>query len=128
MISYPSSVPVRQVRNQAITAADFYPTLLELCDIPLPDVKLDGKSLLPILDSPQAPSHHDVMHWQWQKNWAVRRGDWKLIATGDKLFLGNLAEKEPERTDHSEDQPELVAELKALHEAWLKEVQPTQER
>jgi arylsulfatase A-like enzyme/trehalose utilization protein len=124
MISFPPKLPKNTVRDQAITAADIYPTVLELCNVPLPEVKLDGQSLLPIINSPKTPTHHKVMHWQWHKNWAVREGDWKLISTGNKLFLGNLADEQPEETNHAEEHPETVQKLKSLHEEWVKNVQP----
>lgn len=125
MISFPSKLPKGQVRDQAITAADFLPTVLELCDVPLPEVKLDGQSLLPIIKSAKTPSHHKVMHWQWRDNWAVREGDWKLISTGDNLFLGSLADEQPEETNHAEEKPDVVERLKTLHDEWVKEVQPS---
>ena len=69
----------------------------------------------------------------------MREGDWKLIANGrdttgessprpkregklDKIFLGNLTEKEPEFKNHAKEQPEMVARLTRLHEEWLKDV------
>ncbi len=126
IISCPDLLPKRQVRNQAITAADFYPTVLELCDVELPDAKLDGSSLMPIIKSAKAKSHHDVMHWQWQKNWAVRQGDWKLVSMGKRLFLGKLTGQEPEMKNHASEQPELVKQLTELHEAWAEEVTPAE--
>ena len=124
MISYPAELPRGQVRDQAVSAMDIMPTVLELCNVRLPEAKFDGQSLLPIIHSAQAPSHHQVMHWQWQNKWAVREGDWKLVAVGKNLFLGNLADEEPEATNHAEDQPEIVERLKSLHEQWAKQVQP----
>lgn len=125
MISYPARLPKRATRDQAITAMDIYPTILELCEVTRPDVELDGQSLVPIIESGNAPSHNQVMHWQWNKNWAVREGDWKLVSTGDKLFLGNLTDEEPEAVDHADEQPDLVEKLKVLHEKWAAEVTPT---
>ena len=124
MISFPSKLPKGQVRDQVISATDIMPTILQLCDVPLPDAKLDGHSLLQIIKSPHTPSHHEVMHWQWNKNWAVRDGEWKLISTGNNLFLGNLADEEPESINHAQEQPEIVERLTTLHDAWANEVQP----
>jgi arylsulfatase A-like enzyme len=124
MISYPPRVPKNTVRHQAMTAADIYPTVLELCNVPLPKVKLDGQSLLPMIKSPKTPSHHKIMHWQWAKNWAVREGDWKLISTGSKFFLGNLADENPEQKNHAKEHPQRVQRLESLHEEWGKDVQP----
>jgi arylsulfatase A len=125
MISFPSKLPKGQVCGQAVTAADIFPTVLDLCDVPLPDVQFDGQSLLPIIKSPEAPSHHRVMHWQWQNRWAVREGDWKLISTGkEELFLGNLADEKPEAADYAKERPEIVKRLTALHKQWAESVQP----
>ena len=121
LLPIPAELPKGAVRDQAITAADWYPTLLELCGVKLPDVTLDGASLLPIiLDN--RPSHHEVMHWQWQNRWAVRKEDWKLIQQGKNVFLGNLSDAEPERKNYAEEEPGLVKELRALHEAWAREI------
>ena len=122
VISFPPSIPKGKVRDQAITAADFYPTILDLCNVPLPERKLDGASLLPIIESPKTPTHHKVMHWQWHKSWAVREGDWKLISTGNNLFLGNLADEQPEEKDYVKEKEEVVDRLKSLHDEWAKDV------
>jgi len=124
IISYPERLPKRQVRDQAITAADFFPTVLELCDVELPAAELDGQSLLPMIKKAKSKSHHKVMHWQWQNKWAVRRGDWKLIYNGTELFLGNLSDENPEEKNHAAGEEKTVQQLQALHEAWVKEVQP----
>ena len=140
IISYPAKLPRNIVRDQAITLADFYPTILDLCRLPAPDSKLDGKSLIPIIKSRSVPSHHKVMHWQWQNIWAVREGNWKLISNGRdttdkwqghpepqrsiaKVFLGNLADDQPEFKNHAKDHPDIVRRLTKLHEEWAREVQ-----
>ena len=128
ILSFPGRVPEGAVRDQAVLAADFLPTICELCGVPLPKVTLDGRSLAAVLRSPDAPSPHKVMHWQWQQNWAVREGDWKLISTGRggkrTLFLGRLADERPEQENHAADRPEIVKRLAQLHEEWVKEVTP----
>ena len=39
VISFPKLIGEGEVRDQAVLNADFFPTILELCDIPLPDRK-----------------------------------------------------------------------------------------
>lgn len=124
IISWPGKIPAAAVRGQAVAAQDWFPTIAELCHVPLPEVKLDGKSIVPILQSADAPGHHRVMHWQWQGSWAVRDGDWKLIGReGKPTHLGNLSEPEPEKINHRSDEPEIAERLLGLHDAWLKEVE-----
>jgi len=146
VISLPGRIPQGQVRNQMVWNGDFFPTILETCNLPLPDGKIDGKSLWPILRSAKAPSPHKVMHWQWEKQWAVRKGDWKLIVNGrdttglhtigvqkhrpmygaegrmEPVFLGNLADDLPESKNYADERPDIVKRLTKLHEAWAKDV------
>jgi len=126
IISYPARVPQGQVRDQIITAMDWYPTVLELCGVKKPEPDLDGHSLLPILGSESAPTPHKVLHFQWHKQWAVRQGDWKLIGRDDReqVSLHNLADEEPEVTNYAKQKPEIVARLGKLHADWAEEVMP----
>jgi len=135
ILSYPAKLPRGVVRGQAITAMDWYPTILELADVALPaGVELDGHSVLPLVESESAPTPYSIMYWQWQKGWMVREGDWKLIVNGtrginrpklDKIHLANLADPQPERKNHAAEKPELVQRLTKLHEEWSREVTPT---
>ena len=124
IISYPKRLPVATVRDQAITACDWYPTVLDLCKVELPKVTLDGASLLPIILD-DAPTHHKVLYWQWQSRWVVREGDWKLLGNRDKPSqLLNLADEQPERKNYIKEKAELVERLLALHVKWREEVTP----
>ena len=105
---------------------DWFPTVLDLCGITqqAEAPQFDGHSMVRIISDPLAPSSHEILHFAWGKNWAIRRGDWKLIGTHNamtnspRLSLHHLAEPAPEVKDHAEEQPQLVSELTALHEAW----------
>ena len=121
----PARLPQGAVRNQAVTAADWLPTVAELCGVPLPNVTLDGRSLMPIIRSADAPTHHKVMHWQWNVKWAVREGPWKLIGAKDQpQWLGNLDDEEPEAANYLEQKPSIVERLHALHNEWAADVTP----
>ncbi len=125
IISYPARLPQGEVRDQAITAMDWMPTVLELCNVPLPDVELDGSSLLPAIKSAATKSSYQVLHWQWGNRWAVREGEWKLLGRDDKgRSLHNLKDLQPEKKNYLEEKPELVDHLQDMHNEWAKDVQP----
>ena len=133
IISFPRGLPRGEVRDQAITAMDWYPTILDLCGVDVPKgVKLDGHSVLPLIRDAKAPTPYKVMHWQWANKWAVREGDWKLIGINRKrndkinvlMTLGNLADAKPEEKNYAKQKPDIVRRLRALHEAWAREVTP----
>ncbi|MDH3584681.1 MAG: sulfatase-like hydrolase/transferase [Phycisphaerae bacterium] len=124
IISYPGKLPGGEVRDQAITAMDWFPTVLELCGVDPPKTPRDGRSLLPVIRSASAPTPHPVLYFQWHRQWAVREGDWKLIGHADrtKASLHNLAEQEPEKTNHAQTHPQVAARLRQLYQAWAKDV------
>lgn len=140
ILSFPGRIPEGEARDQAISNMDFFPTILELCDIPLPAYEVDGKTLEPVLQSKSAPPPHRAFHWMWQEQWAIREGDWKLIGNGrdttglgskhaprkdmGELYLANLADSPPESVNHAAKRPQIVARLKKQHEEWLEQVTP----
>ncbi|MDP7204657.1 MAG: hypothetical protein QGH11_03755, partial [Pirellulaceae bacterium] len=112
-----------------ITTMDWFPTLLRLCQLPAPAVKLDGKDILPVIRDPDTSSPHTRFFFQWQKNWAVRDGEWKLIRTQGRqagapevFTLHHLAGDAPEVTDHAVDHPEIVTHLQQLYNDWAADV------
>ena len=120
IISYPGRLPRGIVRDQAVIGADWYPTILELCKVPLPNVTLDGRSVLPLIESASNPSPHKVMHWAWINKWAVREGPWKLIGRkGKAKQLLRLDDPAPEKINYIKEKPQLVKHLQQLHEKWL---------
>jgi len=128
IISFPAKLPQGETRDQIVTSMDWLPTVMELCDIDpkKKDPKLDGYSVLPLIRSGKAePGYGDLLHFQWHTQWAVRKGEWKLIGRGTKAsFLGNVNDEQPERKNYAKEKPELVARLLEMHQKWSAEVKP----
>lgn len=134
-ISWPGKLKGGEVRGQMSVCADWMPTLAELCDIDLDQTDLDGRSLLPVIKDPNAPSvHEDGFIWLHGNNqWAARKGKWKLLGNPvdksnkapltdkDTLFLVDLEADPGEMTNLAAQYPDKVNELKAQFEAWLAE-------
>ncbi len=139
MIAWPGTLPAAAVRHQLVHSCDWLPTLAELCNIDLPALDLDGRSLLPVLHSADAATPHDALHWQTGGRgglqWAVRQGDWKLVVNGRDngagmnretsvpLWLSNLADDPGEQINLAQEHPEIVQRLTALHETETKRQQ-----
>ena len=125
MLIFNGYFPQGETRDQAVTAMDWMPTILELAGIEKPKVKFDGASLVPMLKDKATPSHYDDIHWQWGKKWAVRQGDWKLLGEGDKaLSMHSLADDQPEEKNYLRNRPVIAKKLHQLHRDWAKEVAP----
>lgn len=128
ILRFPGEVPPGETRNQIVTAMDWFPTMLNLCGVDLPDHKLDGHSLLPLIRSTKASSRHHILHFQWQERWAVREGDWKLIRekpakqSPGGLTLRRLSGDSPEVEDFTARKPEIVKRLLSHHNDFVKDV------
>lgn len=132
IISYPAKLPQGEVRGQAVTIMDWYPTILELCQLKFTDVtSLDGRSVMPLINDAAAAAAHPQLFWQWQNGWAVREGDWKLISDGslglgrpklDPIMLTNLSDPAPEAKNYASEMPAMVERLMQLHETWAADV------
>lgn len=139
IVSLPGVIPEGQVRDQLVTGCDWLPTIADFCGVALPDGRLDGRSIKPLILDGTLPSPHE--HWYWRlgrgakPQWVVRRGDWKLLGNprdtsnrapltkDDSLFLVNLAEDIGETTNVARQHPELVEELKQVHLEYEREME-----
>lgn len=133
IISWPGHIPEGESRDQMSVSTDWLPTLTELAGIPAPAREIDGISLKAVLDDPNAESPHSDFHWQLDRHWAVRKGNWKLLydpadtsdgrpqpenKPEDMLFLVNLRDDPGEQTNLASENAELVSELTQIHENW----------
>ena len=80
IVSWIGHFPEGEVRNQIAMNVDWFPMIAELCNISTGGLELDGKNLLPLIKEGTLESPHDVLHFDFEKQWAVRYGDWKLIS------------------------------------------------
>lgn len=127
IISWPGHLPEGQVRGQMVHGCDWMPTLAELCGMALSKPNLNGRSIVPVIRSADAPTPHEALQWQLGQQWAVREGGWKLMHkpndTGSSAkvelvdkqwFLSNPDMDPGERTNFAASRPEIVARLLKL--------------
>jgi arylsulfatase A-like enzyme len=112
--------------DQPIIQLDLLPTALVAAGAKIdPAWKLDGVDLMPYLTGTVKEPPHDVLYWRFGAQWAVRKGEFKLVASNPdgvktpKLF--NLKDDVGEKNDLSEKMPEKVKELQALWDKWSAE-------
>ncbi len=132
IISWPGRIPQGETRPQIAHGCDWLPTIADLCGVKLQQTDIDGKSLIEVLADANAPSPHDVLHWQvgagGGAQWAVRQGPWKLIGNpqihgekfgpDDRLFLTNTEQDPSEATNLAGQYPQVVERLKKQRDEW----------
>ena len=120
IISWPGHLPEDATCDRIATAMDLFPTLAELCGIPLPQRRLDGKSIAALLSGADKDSPHHTLHWKFGNAWAVREGDWKIVQHAREPVLTDMSTAPFEQINLAKKHPEIVARLTALNEEWLK--------
>lgn len=124
IIAWPGHVSTNSETNFMCSFWDVMPTFEEVLN-PKADIKkMDGISLLPLLEGRKGQKEHEYLYFEFQElngRQAVRKGDWKLVhmnIRGDKPYyeLYNLASDPSERHNVLVKYPEIVKELKIIME------------
>ena len=68
--------------KEAVSLLDIYPTLIDLSGLPA-SPQLDGISLRPQLENPEAPRDVPVISTSYYENHAIRTRDWRYIRYAD---------------------------------------------
>ena len=125
IISWPGNLPQNEVRNQIATGCDWFPTIMELCKIPAAEHKIDGKSLLPVINSKSASSAHKIFHWKSGNSVAVRERKWKLVMSGKKVELFDLPNDLGESRNLIKEHPKMVKKLREQSAIYWRSVNPS---
>lgn len=123
------TLPAGKTYENPIMNLDILPTALAAAGVEAKsEWKLDGVNLLPYLTGKNDKRPHETMYWRYGDQWAIRQGDWKLVAGngGDKTNgeLYNLASDISESKNLAADNPDKARELKSLWDKWSAEQAP----
>lgn len=130
MLRAPGYTQAGQVWDRPLMSMDLLPTFLAMADPSgRPPSGIDGRNIAPIIRGDA--SAHEYMFWSFNKERAVRYGDWKLILnppsfpgeemTG-KVWLSNLESDPAERKNMAGTEPERVRALTERIRAWERDV------
>jgi len=137
VVRWPGVVEPGSTSDEPVIGLDFYPTLLEIAEAPLPDgVEPDGLSLVPLLDGSAERLDRDALFWHFPAYLegyqathgpfritpasAIRSRDWKLLEFFEdgRVELYNLARDIGETRNVIEEQPEVARQLLDRLHAW----------
>lgn len=81
IMRWPGKIPEGTVQEKPAMTIDILPTVASLIDAPLPERKIDGKDIWPLITNEEkAESPHDAFYFYFKNNelQAMRSGKWKL--------------------------------------------------
>jgi arylsulfatase len=80
IVSYPKSIKSPKIIDQPAMGIDWLPTIAEWTKAKMPELKIDGKSLVPLMTNASAVSPHKNFFFYYRVNelHAIRHEDYKL--------------------------------------------------
>jgi arylsulfatase A-like enzyme len=125
IVSWPDQLEGGKTCDVPMWSIDLFATALDAAGLPMPKGKpLDGKSILPALKG-ETDKLHDELYWSSagaNGKWAIRSGNWKLVAEKDRIELFDLDKDLSETTDLAAKHTKVVSELTSKYNAWLDEM------
>jgi arylsulfatase A len=141
---WPGRIPPGRVCKEPAMTIDLLPTIARFTGSKLPETRIDGMDISPLLTDDKARSPHESLVFYWGNELqALRSGKWKLhfphtyptVAEAGKdgkpgpmrqakieLALFDLEQDAGEKTDVADKHPEVVQRLQELADAWRKEL------
>lgn len=135
LMQWPGVLEAGAVYRQPVITFDLSATLAVAAGADV--AAMDGVDLLPYVTGKKQSAPHAILFWRNRtrsNNYAARQGDWKFVhstegaespgprQTPARDMLFNLAADIGEQHDLAAEQPDKLAALKKLYEAWSAEV------
>jgi arylsulfatase A-like enzyme len=140
IMKWPGVIPAGEICSQVASSLDILPTLAEITGAELPEHKIDGISILPLLLGYKTASPRHVLYYYYRQNSleGVQKDFWKLVlphpcisyvgvepgkdgwpgktlnVNVEKIELYDLRRDPGERYNVVEVYPEIVKELQSL--------------
>ncbi len=130
ILRWPGKLTAKTINEAPVSQLDWFPTLLDLAGIAIPEVA-EGISLVkPLLNNEDVASRTLLWHFPHYSNQggrpsgAIREGTWKLIEDYEQgtCELYDLARDPSEGADLATTEPSRVAELRGKLEAWRRDI------
>lgn len=141
IMNWPGHIPGGLICNKIASTIDILPTLANIANAPLPERKIDGVNILPLMTGEPNANPREVFLYYFKANCleGVRKNQWKLVlphqsrtyegfAPGKDGIGGNTASvqvetalydlrRDPgERYDVKDQNPDIVADLMKIAE------------
>lgn len=123
LVRWPGRIPAGSVSQAPVNGTDWFPTVLDLLGIPLPDDRvIDGTSLVPLFRTGRLPRPDRPIYWRYDGcdnplKVAYREGPWVLLADSalDGCELYNLEQDWQQRHNrvYDADQWDRFVRMKA---------------
>lgn len=127
LVRVPNNPNNGKTTDAMVELVDLYPSLIDLCNLPMPSQNLEGSSFVPLLENPTRKWKEAVFtHRAYAEDIvAVKTSNYNLIDyAGDSVQLFDRVKDPINLTDLSKDLPEKVDELMAIQKRGWQAAKP----
>ena len=121
-LKWPGKVQAGKTLDVPIIGLDLLPTIVSAAGGKV-EKGPDGIDLLPLVTGGTQPPDRNLF-WRFNKKWAVRDNEWKLVNEDGKPLLFHISDDISEQKDLTSEHPEVVSRLKAAYDAWNATLMP----
>ena len=109
LVRWPGKIPAGRICDEIVSTMDLCVTLAGLAGAKLPDVKLDGIDVTPLLFGQPGAKGRDVFwYYSGDELHAVRQGDWKLHLPHEYLTVAGEPGKGGKPSNYGKLQPQSI--------------------
>lgn len=126
ILQWPGRVQAGGTYHHPVICLDIFTTAVAAARGRMPgDRIIDGVDLTPYVTGRKETPPHEMLFWRRGEDRAVRRGNWKLIASGDKpAELYRLDKDISESTNLADKRPDMVRALSEALAGWEAQLSP----
>ncbi len=129
-VSWPARFKAPRLIPQIAMHIDMFPTLMELCGLPLPKtLPLDGRSLVPLLEGKSEGwserelfTQHMLKGPKGNSAAAVRTQQYRAVMQGKDWHLYDMIADPNQEKDIAAEKPELTKKFADDYQTWWKDV------
>lgn len=117
IMRWPGEISAGTITNKLSATIDILPTIATICNLKLPNNKIDGFNILSVLQNKKEDSPRKYFYYYYNQNSlkAVRNDDWKLVLphpsrSYEKYLPGNNGF--PGKTDENNQMPMALYDLR----------------
>ncbi|QDT43327.1 Arylsulfatase [Gimesia alba] len=139
VVRWPGHFPAGKKTDAMVAQTDLFPTFCQLAGVPVPQgIKLDGKSILPLMEQGTGKSPHEYLYHTWDRytpnpwhRWSIHGERFKLVGhdpqgkQGQQEPAGKLYDLQAdpgETKDVSRQYPEVASRLRNEFLRWFDDV------
>lgn len=128
-IRWKGHFPDNKVVTQLADHIDIFPTVLDICNVPIPDsLSIDGRSLEPLLSGRDRQWKERYLYTYFNGNGSIRNDRYRLtVRKNNQIALYDMIADPSQLSDLAKEDQRTRDQLFAQYRAWLKEVAPSDE-